>query len=218
MKQELLARRLCRDLPLELLSERAVAEYLAARFADKTIPDGFAGLIHEQTDGRPLFMVAAVDDLKARGMLNVEGAAVKLNATLAELRSVVPESLYQFIEQQIAQLTDEEREALSAASVAGTEFSAWAVAAVTGRELSAVEDCCECLVARQLMLRGAGLQDLPDGSTCGRYGFIHSLYREAERPSAEPWEYWRKPAKPAKAGDRVWRPINEWLPPTSWAK
>lgn len=174
------------------------------RFAGKTIPDGFAGLIHEQTDGRPLFMVAAVEDLMTRGMLGVDGAAVMLNATLEQLRSVVPESLYQFIEQQIAQLTGEERETLAAASVAGIEFPAWAVAAATGREPSAVEDCCERLVARQLMLRSAGLQDLPDGSTCGRYKFMHSLYRETLYRRSSPIARLRLHQRMGEAIESLW--------------
>lgn len=204
LKQELLARRLCHEAPLEPLNERAVAEYLIRRFAGCSVPDGFAGLIHEQTDGKPLFMVAAVDALKARGMLSLNGARVELNATFDELRSVVPESLYQFVEQQIAGLTDEEREALTGASVVGTEFCAWAVAAATGREPSEVEDCCEGLVARQLMLRSAGLQDLPDGSTCGRYQFIHSLYREMLYRRLSPVARLRFHQRLGEAMERLW--------------
>jgi DNA-binding winged helix-turn-helix (wHTH) protein len=212
VKQDLLARRLGHELPLELLKPDAVTEYLAARFAGKTIPSGLAGLLHEQTDGRPLFLVAAVDDLKARGLLGVEGAAVTLKATLGELRAAVPESLYQFIEGQIAQLSEEEREALAAASVAGTEFPAWVVAAATGRELPAVEDCCEGLVARQLMLRGAGLQDLPDGSTCGRYQFVHSLYRETFYRRLSPVARLRLHQRLGEAMESLWNGAAEIAP------
>jgi tetratricopeptide (TPR) repeat protein len=129
---------------------------------------------------------------------------VELNATFDKLRSIAPESLYQFVEQQVAGLTDEEREALAAASVAGTEFSAWAVAAATGRELSSVEDCCEGLVARKLMLRSAGLQDLPDGSTCGRYQFIHSLYRELLYRRLSPVAQLRFHQRLGEAMERLW--------------
>ncbi len=204
LKQELLTRRLCRELPLETLSARAVAEYLTARFAGKAIPDELAGLIREQTDGRPLFMVTAVDHLLARGIMAEDDAMVKLNASLEEVRSVVPESPYQFIERKIEQLTAEEQEALTGASVAGVDFAAWAVAAGTGRDSSAVEDCCERLAARQLMLRSAGIEDLPDGSASARYRFIHSIYRETFYRRSSPVARLRFHQRIGKAMERLW--------------
>jgi hypothetical protein len=43
-----------------------------------------------------------------------------------------------------------------------------------------------------------------------------SVKPRVQRVSAQPWEHWRKPAKPAKAGGRAW-PADQCLSPTAWA-
>ena len=69
VKQELLAKQQCEELPLEYLNEEAVAKYLSVRFPSQSISSGLAGLIHERTEGNPLFMVNAVDYLVAEGLI-----------------------------------------------------------------------------------------------------------------------------------------------------
>src|SRR6185369_2231662 len=66
-KQELQARRQCVELPLGLLSEAAVAEYLAVRFSGSTLPERLVQLIHQSTDGNPLFLVNVLDYLVGQG-------------------------------------------------------------------------------------------------------------------------------------------------------
>ena len=63
VKQELLAKQQCEELPLEYLTEPAVWEYLSIRFPNHRFPARLARLIHDRTDGNPLFMVNAVDYL-----------------------------------------------------------------------------------------------------------------------------------------------------------
>src|SRR5262249_49245011 len=53
VKQELLAKQLCKELPLEYLTESAVYDYLAVTFPGNRFPQGLAGLIHQRTDGNP---------------------------------------------------------------------------------------------------------------------------------------------------------------------
>ena len=69
VKQDLQARGQCRELPLDLLSESAVADYLAARFPGGGLPQGLPRLLHERTEGHPLFLVNLVDDWLAQGVL-----------------------------------------------------------------------------------------------------------------------------------------------------
>src|SRR5262249_44525385 len=80
VKQELQLHGLCAELPLGLLSEAQVAEYLAVRFeADgEGRPSTSSGavslqelarVIHKHTDGNPLFMVTVVADLVSQGVL-----------------------------------------------------------------------------------------------------------------------------------------------------
>jgi predicted ATPase/DNA-binding winged helix-turn-helix (wHTH) protein len=179
LKHELQIRRRCEELPLELLSEAAVTQYLAARFPRHSFPANLSGLIYHQTEGNPLFVVTLVDYLVGHSLLREasETHTWQLNVPLDQVSSVAPKSLQQIIERQFEQLTANEREWLNVASVAGSEFTAFAVA---GGDLdqASVEDCCDSLAQRQLLLRNVGLVQLPDGSVSGVYQFTHSLYRE----------------------------------------
>ena len=66
-KHELELHGQCEEIPLEFLSEDAVAEYLARRFAQQRVAIGACAALHRRTDGNPLFLVNMIDDLIVRG-------------------------------------------------------------------------------------------------------------------------------------------------------
>ena len=66
---------------------------------------------------------------------------------------------------------------LEAASVAGAEFSPYAVAAALDEEAAAVESTCEELGRRHQFIRDSGVQTLPGGLVVGRFSFVHAVYR-----------------------------------------
>jgi hypothetical protein len=57
LKQELSQRGYCDEIQLEPLSQARVVEYLGARFPGTSVPAELAQIIHERTDGNPLFIV-----------------------------------------------------------------------------------------------------------------------------------------------------------------
>lgn len=179
LKHELQIHHRCQELPLELLGEAAVTEYLAERFPGHSFPPDLSGLIYRRTEGNPLFVVTLADDLQRHSLLGEEEETHtwQLKVTLDQVSSSVPKSLQQIIEGQFEQLTADERMCLNVASVAGSEFTAFAVAG-GGLDQAGVEDCCDGLAQRHLLLRNVGLVELPDGSVSGVYQFTHSLYRE----------------------------------------
>jgi DNA-binding winged helix-turn-helix (wHTH) protein/tetratricopeptide (TPR) repeat protein len=177
VRQELQMRRQCHVRPLDHLSLGAVAEYLAKRYPGDEVPEGLPKAIHRRTVGNPLFMVTVVDHLEARNLVGVSRAPRGLERALNEVESGVPESLRQMIEKQVDRLSAEERGVLDAASVAGLEFSALAVAAGLGGERSPADTACEDLARRGLFLRPTGVGRLPDGTVTARYGFLHPLYQ-----------------------------------------
>src|SRR5215510_12469343 len=91
----------CTELPLTLLSEAAVADYLAARFSEAHFPAGLARLLHQRTEGNPLFMVSVVEDWVRRGWLAQVDGRWTLRVGLAALGVIVPEDLQQMLEQQL---------------------------------------------------------------------------------------------------------------------
>ncbi|HEV8718279.1 MAG TPA: AAA family ATPase [Candidatus Binatia bacterium] len=238
IKRELQMHKRCEELPLELLPEAVVGEYLAQRFRtpnntayepqseilgarlrghdealsfprkpvlspSTTLRINFvegresslsavslsvetpqtaslqklAQLIHQRTDGNPLFVVNVVDYLLTQGVITTDGGQWELTVNLEETGIGVPASLRQMIEKQIDGLTAEEQRVLEAASVAGVEFSAAAVAAGLRQEVAQGEERCAELARGEQFLRACGVDEWPDGTVAGRYKFIHILYQ-----------------------------------------
>ena len=179
VKQELLAKRQCEELPLEYLSQEEVAKYLTIRFPGNRFPADLAPLIHERTEGNPLFMVNVLDYLLAEGLIRKSDEQWSLKARLDELEVGVPENIRQMIAKQIARLSTEDQQVLEAASISGMTFSALAIASALGQDVVDVEMRCEELARRNCFLRARGTGEFPDGTVSARYGFIHALYVNA---------------------------------------
>jgi DNA-binding winged helix-turn-helix (wHTH) protein len=177
VKQELQAKRLCEELPLGRLSEESVGEYLSTRFPRSPLPVGLTPLIHQRSEGNPLFLVSAVDYLQAEGLIGESEGRWRLRVELAEIEIDAPESMRQMIEKQIDRLSSDQRRAVEAASVAGAEFSVATVAAGLEEDLIRIEEMFEELSRRHQFIEAAGIVELSDGSVTSRYKFIHALYR-----------------------------------------
>jgi DNA-binding winged helix-turn-helix (wHTH) protein/predicted ATPase len=168
----------CEELLLDYLSEAAVAAYLTERNPGPEPPAGLARMLHRRTDGNPLFLVMLVDTLVRQGALEEGPAGWALPHGLERVTVGVPESLRQMIEQQFEQMGAEDQTILEAASVAGAEFSAAAVAAGLGRQEEAVEARCATLARRGQFVEPRGPAVWPDGTVTTQYGFTHALYPE----------------------------------------
>jgi predicted ATPase len=177
VKQELLAKQQCEELPLEYLSEEAIAKYLSIRFPVNRFPDELAGLIHERTEGNPLFMVNAVDYLVAEGLISEHEKGWELVVEIDKVVVGVPDSIKQMIEKQVDHLDLNQQRTLEAASVAGAEFSTPALEAGLGENRTTVEERCDQLARQRQFIRDCGMQVLPDGEVVSRFGFIHALYQ-----------------------------------------
>jgi DNA-binding winged helix-turn-helix (wHTH) protein/tetratricopeptide (TPR) repeat protein len=176
---ELHMHRLCVEIRPSLLDDAAVKAYLVARFPDHRFPEGLSDLIHERTDGNPLFLADVVDDLVREGVIVQGRDGWRLRLALEDIRLSVPASLRHMIDRQFDRLTPEERRFLEAASVDGDDFSVQAVAAALEVGTEQVETWCESLIRRQEFVKIAGIEDGPADVAASRYGFIHSLYRHA---------------------------------------
>jgi len=151
-KEELELHQHCIELRLPLLSEADVAVYLTQRFGEgkavrgadsaRNDPglrpiDRVAPVIHARTEGNPLFMVNIIDYLLEQGSL--------LDASKVE----APRNIRQMIERNLQRLTADEQRMLEAASVAGAEFSAAAVAAALQQPVAEIEASCSRLSKRR---------------------------------------------------------------------
>jgi len=145
MKQELQMHGQCQELSLRLLSEGAVADYLAMRLPPEATHaqaslSQLARTIHQRTDGNPLFMVTVTNYALAQEVKSAGGESAPDD--FVRLLDTVPVELQQMITRQVEALTPEDQHLLDTASVVGAEFSAAAVAPGVGEDLITVEGQC----------------------------------------------------------------------------
>ena len=167
MKEELELHRQCEELRLKPLDARDVGDYIRRRFGGKKRARSLeqaVPMIHQRTEGNPLFMVNVVDYLVERG---------------SPLRTIeAPRTITQMIERNLESLKPEEQTLLEAASAAGAEFSAAAVAAALHHEIGEVESGCARLARREQFVAPQGAVTWPDGTVAAAFRFYHALYQE----------------------------------------
>jgi len=177
VKHELQVHGHCEEMPLEFLSAAAVGQYIGRRFPKHALPPELALSLHRNTEGNPLFLVNTIDDLIGQGQLREIEGQWQLYGPAEDIAARAPATLWQLVERQVERLTTDEQSVLMAASVAGVEFSAAAVASATiDPQLGIV--VCEALARRGQFLRAVGVAEWPDGTVAGRYAFIHALYQQ----------------------------------------
>lgn len=181
LTQDLSLRGIACILPLQRLNRAAVADYLRQRFAPavELAVDELATFIHHRTEGNALFTVAMVDDLVRRGDLFEQAQGWCLRYPVPELATGMPDNLRQLIQQQFMRLTQDERQLLSAAAVAGTDFACASVAAALQIDVLQVEDRCAEMARHGRFLRARPSQPWPDGSLSAAFGFVHALVWQA---------------------------------------
>jgi len=156
------------ELQLKLLGEQDVAAYLERRFSEREtgeLLERAAPAIYARSEGNPLFMVNVVDFLVEQGSL--------LDASKIE----APRNIRQMIERNLQRLGADEQRVLEAASVAGAEFSAAAVAAALERPVHEIETICTGLSRREQFVAKQGSANWPDGTVASSFRFYHALYQ-----------------------------------------
>jgi DNA-binding winged helix-turn-helix (wHTH) protein/tetratricopeptide (TPR) repeat protein len=177
VKQELLAKQLCKELPLEYLTEAAVSDYLSVTFPGNRFPTGLARLVHQHTDGNPLFMVNTANYLLETGLIVLRENTWELGVDISNVELGVPDNIKQMIERHVDHLDVETQRTLEAASVAGLEFSTPALAAGLEEDPHLVEARCNELARQRQYIHECSVHDLPNGEVVTRFGFIHALYQ-----------------------------------------
>jgi TolB-like protein/predicted ATPase/Flp pilus assembly protein TadD len=177
IKPDLQARGLCRELQLEFLNEAEIAQYLNLEFPSNRFPTEFPQLIHAKTEGSPLFMADLVRYLRDRGVIAQSSGSWLLAQTLPDIERELPESVRGMIERKIAQLSEDDRKLLVAASVQGYEFDSAVVAEVLGLEADEVEERLEKLERVFAFVKLVSESEFPNRMLTLKYRFVHMLYQ-----------------------------------------
>jgi predicted ATPase len=178
LKQDLLVHHLCHEIAIDRLEESDVTEYLAKTFAESSFPSGLANLIHHNSGGNALFMVAILRDIVKKGLIAQDQEIWALTVPLQDLYPGVPETLQQMLEIQFEPLSAKELRVLQSCSVAGERFSVWEAAVMLETFPTWIEDTCDKLAQRGQFLRFAGIHKAANGEDSAHYEFRHSLYRQ----------------------------------------
>ena len=155
VKQELHLHGHCAELALEGLTEAAVAEYLTVRFSGSSAATGGGAGNLPAHGGQSAVHGQCGGGMGGAGHLDERNGHWELDDTRAEAEGAVPATLRQLIERQLERLSEQEQQVLEAASVAGAEFAAAAVAAGVEAEVRAVEECCARTGAARAASAGA---------------------------------------------------------------
>ncbi len=165
------------DLRLGPLTRADVRRYLDLRFSPHDLPVDFPALVHDRTEGQPLFVANLVDFLCARGDLASRDGTWTLRRPVGDSVRDVPESLLAVIRHKVESLEEADRQLLQCAAVIGRDFLSTVLAPLLDEDEEAVETRLQRL-ARVHLIEHKGEEELPDGSSATQYRFVHSLYQE----------------------------------------
>jgi predicted ATPase len=188
VKRDMLARSVCREIEVDFLSAKDVERYIALEFLGNSFPHEFAGLVHSKTEGNPLFMVDLLRYLRDRKVIvKAEGKeSWRLARSLPDLSRDIPQSVSSVIERKVHQLSDRDREVLTAAAVLGYEFDSAALARALEAASAEIEEILDRVERVHAFVKRVGEDELPGGAPMVRYRFVHVLYQNALYASLAP--------------------------------
>jgi DNA-binding winged helix-turn-helix (wHTH) protein/tetratricopeptide (TPR) repeat protein len=188
VKRDLQARSVCRDIEVEFLTSGDVERYIGLEFLGNCFPREFSEMIHSRTEGNPLFMVDLLRYLRDRKVIvKASGDQQwRLAQSLPDLSRVIPQSVGSVIERKIDQLSDRDREVLTAAAVQGYECDSTAVARALEADNMEIEEILDRLERVHGLVKRVGEDELSGGAPTVRYRFVHVLYQDALYASLTP--------------------------------
>jgi DNA-binding winged helix-turn-helix (wHTH) protein/predicted ATPase len=178
LTRELLVHGRGAELVLGALRVAEVAAYVRQRFGVGPLAAALIPVLYQRTQGNPLFLATIVADLVHRGTLRDGPTGWELTTALDAATVGVPETLRQLIEQQFERLAPLEQAIVEAASVAGIDFSAAAVAAGVDMSVEEVDTRCATLARQGQFMHAQGDATWPDSTVAGNYRFGHALYQD----------------------------------------
>jgi serine/threonine protein kinase/predicted ATPase len=179
VKLDLIARGMCREIAPGSLDLAAVARYIAVQFPEHAFPSDFARLVHERSEGNPMFMADLLRDLRRRQQVRQKDGRWVLVEDLLAVERELPESIRSAVQRKVEALDDADRRLLGAASVQGVDFDTALIAAALQLPEEEVEDRLDRLQREHALVRFVDEHETRDRSLTLRYRFAHHLYYSA---------------------------------------
>ena len=177
MATELTARGASTMLRVRPLDAAVVDELVSARIGREARAPELIALLTERTGGVPLFVRELLEGWMAEGVVRIGEGGLD-HDELAALVRLIPTSIRDVIEQTVDRLDPDVVALLEAASVVGPVFAAAVVAAACDRPVIDVEQTCQQLARRDVVIVPLGEDTLVDLTVSSTYGFAHDLFRD----------------------------------------
>jgi DNA-binding winged helix-turn-helix (wHTH) protein len=165
------------DLRLQPLAYDEVTRYLDLQLGAE-ISSHSAPVLYRLTGGNPLFLVTAIDHLVRKGHVIESREGWRLDLPAETLEAAIPASLVGIVARELEELAPDERQAIDAASVVGTEFSLWLTSHAASMDELVLEPVLEMLARRRTFIVREGVVELANGVFSPLYRFRHGLYQE----------------------------------------
>ena len=177
VRRDLQARHCCTELRLPFLTGKDVERYLELLFPAHRLPAELARLIHQKTEGTPLFMADLVRYLRDQKVVAEIDGDWSLAGSLADIEGKLPESIRAMIDRKIGLLGAEARRLLTAASVEGAVFHSATLSKVLSLDSIDVEEQLDSLGRVHALIEPVEETEFPDGTFTMKYRFVHVLYQ-----------------------------------------
>jgi serine/threonine protein kinase/predicted ATPase len=179
LKHDLVAHGMAREIRPGYLDEPAIARYLSLQFADHNFPSSLASVIHQRTEGHPLFVADLLRDLRRRQVLRQQDGRWIVAEDLAAVEREMPESVRSLVQRKMDALDETDRRLLAAASLQGIDFDTVIVSTTLDTPEDEVEDRLERLEREHALVRFVDEWESPDRRLTLRYRFAHHVYHNA---------------------------------------
>src|SRR5262249_34459953 len=146
----------------------------------------FPMVVHDRTDGNPLFMTDMLRFLCSRRMIVERGRRWSLEQSLSEIQKVIPIGVRSMIELKIDQLGEQDRSLLLCAAVQGIQFDSTPLATVLALPPAEVEERLQALERGHDFVQRLRETEFPGGTLSVRYRFTHVFYQNALYESLAP--------------------------------
>jgi predicted ATPase len=176
VKLDLQARGMCREITPGSLDLVAVAKYIALQFPEHAFPSDFARLVHERSEGNPLFMADLLRDLRRRQQVQQRNGRWVLADDLSAVERELPESIRSAVQRKLEALDEADRKLLGAASVQGIDFDSALLIGALQLDEEEVEDRLDRLEREHALVRFVDEHETRDRTLTLRYRFAHQLY------------------------------------------
>jgi RIO-like serine/threonine protein kinase len=186
VSRDLRAHGVFQDLPLTFLEQAEVERYLALEFPENRFPPDFPTLIHNKTEGSPLFMADLLRYLRDTGRIVEDKGVWVLTRAMSEMPRDLPESVRSMIARKIDQLEEQDRRLLLAASVQGHEFDSATVSDAVEMDPAEVEERLDVLERVHVFVKRRSEHEFPDLTLTLNYQFVHVLYQNLLYESLQP--------------------------------